>query len=67
MKKILLFTLFLITFSFATDCGLGKIPVNNTCLPLNFIEGCSSYKIDGQCDLCEYGYDKDINGLCILN
>lgn len=37
MTKILLFTLFLITFSLAADCEIGKIPLNNTCLPLNYI------------------------------
>ena len=67
MTKIFLFTLFLITLSFAADCDLGKVLVNNSCIPVTFIEGCASYKIDRQCDLCEYGYEKDLNGFCIYN
>jgi len=67
MKKLLLFTLFLISLSLAADCELGKVQLNNTCVPINFIEGCYTYRIDGQCDQCEYGYDKDSNGACIIN
>lgn len=67
MKKILLFALLFIAGCLAADCELGKIPINNTCVAIVYQEGCASYKNDAQCEICEYGYEKDQNGACILN
>lgn len=67
MTKVLLIALLVLAAYSASDCDLGQIRVNNECVPLNFVEGCAAYRFDNECDVCEFGYDKDIDGTCTKN
>ena len=67
MTKVLFFVLLLIAAVSSAECDLGQFNIKNECLPLNFIEGCASYSFDGQCESCEFGYDKDVDGTCASN
>lgn len=64
MAKNLILALLLIAAVSANNCPLGQIRIQNDCIPLSFIEGCASYQFDGQCYICEFGYDKAADGLC---
>lgn len=67
MTKVLFLAILLIAATSATDCDLGQIRINNECQPLNYIEGCALYRFDGDCDTCEFGYNKDVDGTCLSN
>lgn len=57
MNKVLFLTLALITLSLqrpqkSIQCPQGHLPFSNTCKPITYVEGCSSYHPNNKCKDC---------------
>jgi hypothetical protein len=48
----------------STSCQPGTTLINDACVPLSYIPGCSAHSSCGKCIRCEFGFTLDENNLC---